>query len=138
MSLKDWILILLGPPGAGKGTQAAHLVDDFGLPYIATGDILRAAVKDGHRLGQEGQGVHGRGRPRARRRDRRRGGPSGSSRATPRDGFVLDGFPRTIPQAEALDRSPRAMGRRLTAVLLIEVPDDVLRPSASPAGASAP
>ena len=61
-------LILLGPPGAGKGTQAERLVDDFDLPYYATGDILRAAVKEGTRAGQGGQGVHGPGRPGARRR----------------------------------------------------------------------
>ena len=118
-------LILLGPPGAGKGTQAAHLVDDFGLPYIATGDILRAAVKDGTALGKKAKEYMDAGdlvpddvivgvvAERLEQGDTR-------------DGFVLDGFPRTIPQAEALDRSLEAMGRRLTAVLLIEVPDDVL------------
>jgi adenylate kinase len=118
-------LILLGPPGAGKGTQAAHLVDDFGLPYIATGDILRAAVKDGTELGKKAKKFMDAGElvpddvivgVVAERLD------AGDTR----DGFVLDGFPRTIPQAQALDRSLEAMGRRLTAVLCIEVPDDVL------------
>jgi adenylate kinase len=118
-------LILLGPPGAGKGTQATHLVDDFGLPYIATGDILRAAVKDGTELGKKAKEYMDAGElvpdevivgVVAERLD------AGDTR----DGFVLDGFPRTIPQAQALDRSLEAMGRRLTAVLCIEVPDDVL------------
>jgi adenylate kinase len=118
-------LILLGPPGAGKGTQAAHLVDDYGLPYIATGDILRAAVKEGTELGQKAKGIMDAGdlvpddiivgivAERLEEDDTR-------------DGFVLDGFPRTIPQAEALDARLGEMGRRLTAALLIEVPDDVL------------
>jgi adenylate kinase len=118
-------LILLGPPGAGKGTQAAHLVEDFGLPYIATGDILRAAVKDGTELGRKAKEFMDAGDlvpddvivgVVAER----------LSEDDTRDGFVLDGFPRTIPQAEALDRRLQEMSRRLTAVLLIEVPDDVL------------
>jgi adenylate kinase len=118
-------LVLLGPPGAGKGTQAAHLIEDFGLPYIATGDILRAAVKDGTELGKKAKEYMDAGdlvpddvivgvvAERLEEDDTR-------------DGFVLDGFPRTIPQAEALDRRLEQMGRRLNAALLIEVPDDVL------------
>jgi len=118
-------LILIGPPGAGKGTQAAHLVEDFGLPYIATGDILRAAVKDGTDLGKKAKEYMDAGDlvpddvivgVVAERLEEDDTG----------DGFVLDGFPRTIPQAEALDRSLDEMGRRLTAVLCIEVPDEVI------------
>ena len=116
-------LILLGPPGAGKGTQASTLVEDFSLPYIATGDILRAAMKDGTDLGKEAKkyveagelvpddvivGVVA---------ERLHGDDT-------RDGFILDGFPRTIPQAEALDGRLDEMGRHLTAVLLIEAPDE--------------
>jgi adenylate kinase len=118
-------LILLGPPGAGKGTQAAHLVEDFGLPYIATGDILRAAVKEGTDLGNKAKEYMDRGDLVP---DDVIVGVVGErlEEDDTRDGFVLDGFPRTIPQAQALDRRLDEMGRRLTAVLLIEVPDDVI------------
>ncbi|HEX2072079.1 MAG TPA: adenylate kinase [Thermoleophilaceae bacterium] len=118
-------LILLGPPGAGKGTQAERLVEDFDLPYYATGDILRAAVKEGTGLGREAKQYMDRGDlvpddvicgVIAERID--------SPEAL--DGFLLDGFPRTLPQAEALERSLDPLGRRLTAVLSIEVTDDEL------------
>lgn len=116
-------LILVGPPGAGKGTQAERLVEDFELPYYATGDILRAAVKEGTELGRRAQEFMDRGDlvpddvicgVIMERID--------SSEAL--DGFLLDGFPRTIPQAEELERSLEALGRRLTAVLAIDVPDE--------------
>ena len=99
-------LILLGPPGAGKGTQAERLVADFDLPYYATGDILRAAVKEESELGKEAKEYMDRGdlvpddvicRVVVERIDR----------PEARDGFVLDGFPRTIPQAEELGRRAR-------------------------------
>jgi adenylate kinase len=116
-------LILLGPPGAGKGTQADRLVEDFDLPYYATGDILRRAVKEGTELGSEAKQYMDRGDlvpdevicgVIAERID--------SQEAL--DGFLLDGFPRTLPQAEALEQSLDPLGRRLTAVLSIDVDDD--------------
>jgi len=116
-------LILLGPPGAGKGTQAARLRDDFDLPYYATGDILRAAVKEESELGEEAKSYMDKGdlvpddlicRVVVERVD--------SEEA--RDGFILDGFPRTEPQAEALDQALSGLGRRLTATLLIDASDD--------------
>jgi len=116
-------LILLGPPGAGKGTQAERLVADFDLPYYATGDILRAAVKEESELGKEAKEYMDRGdlvpdevmcRVVVERIDR----------PEARDGFVLDGFPRTIPQAEELGEALDNLGRHLTAVLLIDAPDE--------------
>ena len=116
-------LILLGPPGAGKGTQAERLVADFDLPYYATGDILRAAVKEETELGKEAKEYMDRGdlvpdevicRVVVERIDR----------PEARDGFVLDGFPRTIPQADELGEALDKLGRHLTAVLLIDAPDE--------------
>jgi adenylate kinase len=116
-------LVLLGPPGAGKGTQAERLVEDFDLPYYATGDILRAAVKDGSELGKEAKDYMDKGdlvpdelicRVIMERID--------SPEAA--DGFLLDGFPRTIKQAEVLEEALQNRDRRLTAALLVEVDDD--------------
>jgi adenylate kinase len=116
-------LILLGPPGAGKGTQAERLVDDFDLPYYATGDILRQAVKDETDLGKEAKEYMDRGdlvpdelivRVIEDRLD--------SDEA--QDGFILDGFPRTVPQAEALQAALDRLGRSLTAALLVDASDD--------------
>lgn len=116
-------LILLGPPGAGKGTQAERLRADFDVPYYATGDILRAAVKEGTELGREAQEYMDRGdlvpddliiRAIMDRVD--------SPEA--RDGFILDGFPRTVKQADALGSAIEALGRRLTAALSLEAPDE--------------
>jgi adenylate kinase len=116
-------LILLGPPGAGKGTQAERLVDDFDLPYYATGDILRAAVKEGSDLGKEAKGYMDKGdlvpdelicRVIMERIDK----PEAA------DGFLLDGFPRTTKQAEVLEDALQKRDRRLTAALLVDVDDD--------------
>ena len=118
-------LILFGPPGAGKGTQAERLQRDFQLPYIATGNMLRENVEEGTDLGKEAQRYMDKGdlvpddvivemvAERLQQEDAQ-------------DGFILDGFPRTVPQAEALDKQLSDLGRRITAVLLLDVPDDEL------------
>ena len=118
-------LILFGPPGAGKGTQAARLQEDFRLPYVATGDILRAAVKDGTELGVKAKKFMDAGELVPDDLvidlivDR-----IGADDA--RDGFILDGFPRTRAQADALGEAFDRLGRRITAVLLFDVPDEDL------------
>jgi adenylate kinase len=116
-------LILLGPPGAGKGTQAERLTDDFNLPYVATGNILRRAVADETPLGKEVKTFMDAGQLVP---DEVITGVILESleQADARDGFILDGFPRTIPQAEALDRGMADHDRTLTAVILVDVPDD--------------
>ena len=116
-------LILLGPPGSGKGTQAETLQEDFRLPYYATGDILRAAVKEGTELGGKAKEYMDRGDLVP---DDVIIGVIGerveSKEAS--DGFILDGFPRTVPQAEALAEEMERLGRQITAVVLIGVSDD--------------
>jgi adenylate kinase len=116
-------LVLLGPPGAGKGTQAERLIEDFKLPYYSTGNILREAVEKGTELGTQAKEYMDSGElvpdllicnVIAQRFD------SGEAD----DGFLLDGFPRTIGQAEMLAEALEERGRSLTAVVLIEVPDD--------------
>lgn len=116
-------LVLLGPPGSGKGTQGERLQTDLDLAYYATGNILRAAVAEGSALGVEAKGYMDRG-------DlvpddlmiamiiERVEGPEAA------DGFILDGFPRTVPQAEALEEALAGLGKRLTAALLIDVSDE--------------
>lgn len=115
-------LVLLGPPGAGKGTQAARLRKDFALPYIATGDLLREHRQQGSELGQEAS----------------RYMESGALvpdalvirmildkiEAEGADGFLLDGFPRTVEQADALGAEMASLGRRLTASLLVDAADE--------------
>ena len=116
-------LVLLGPPGSGKGTQGERLQADLELPYWATGDILRAAVREGTELGQAAKEYMDRGDLVP---DEVIVGMIGqridSDEAA--DGFILDGFPRTAPQAEALASKLAELGRELTAVLLIDVADD--------------
>jgi adenylate kinase len=114
-------IVLLGAPGAGKGTQAARMVEEFGLPHISTGDIFRKAVGDGTPLGLEAKRYMDAGelvpdevtigivRERLARPDCEAG-------------FILDGFPRTVPQADALGVALASMGRALDAVVLVDVP----------------
>jgi adenylate kinase len=116
-------LILMGPPGAGKGTQAERLKSDFQLPFISTGDMLRTNVTEQTDLGKQAKGFMDAGdlvpddlivaMAAARLQE-----------ADAQDGFILDGFPRTIEQAEALDAQLGKLGRRVTAALLIDVPDE--------------
>ena len=118
-------LILLGPPGAGKGTQAQRLVDAYGIVQLSTGDMLRAAAAAGTPVGLKAKDIMARGElvpddvvveivsQRIDQPDARKG-------------FILDGFPRTVPQAEALDRMLADKGLRLDAVLELKVAEDLL------------
>lgn len=116
-------LILFGPPGSGKGTQGERLQNDLRLPYYATGDILRAAVKEGSELGAKAKAHMDAGDlvPDdliiAVIAERIKGGEAS-------DGFILDGFPRTVPQAEALGEKMGDLGRGISAALMIHVPDE--------------
>jgi len=113
-------IILLGPPGAGKGTQAKKLTGEFSIPQISTGDMLREALKNGTELGKKAKGFMDAGglvpddvvigivKERLAAKDC----------AT---GFILDGFPRTIPQAQALDRVTKELGKEIRFVLSLEV-----------------
>lgn len=118
-------MILVGPPGAGKGTQAARLINSYSIPHISTGDMLRAAVKAGTELGQQADAFM------------KSGGLVPDDlvialvleRISADDcqtGFMLDGFPRTTPQAAALDKAMTDAGIELDAVVLIEVADGLL------------
>ena len=118
-------LILMGPPGAGKGTQAKFVADHFGVPAISTGDIFRANVSQGTPLGVEAKKFMDAGeyvpdvvtnqmvRNRIAEED-----------ADP--GFLLDGYPRTVPQAEVLQGVLKDSGERLDAVVLVQVPEEEL------------
>ncbi len=118
-------LILLGPPGAGKGTQAKRLIERYGIPQISTGDILRAAVRDGTDLGKKAKQYMDAGKlvpdevvigiieERLQEADCAKG-------------FILDGFPRTVAQADALNRVLANLGQAIDHVVSIEVPDEEL------------
>jgi len=115
-------IIMLGPPGSGKGTQAKKLIEKFGIPQISTGDLLREAVKNGTELGKQAKSymdagklvpdevVVGMVKERLSKDDAQRG-------------FILDGFPRTVPQAEALDKTLDQMGKKIDKVVNVDVPD---------------
>jgi adenylate kinase len=121
----DTILVLLGPPGAGKGTQGERLSADLDIPKISTGDVLRTAVRDRTALGREAKGYMDRGALV----------PDGVILGIMRDalaapiaarGAILDGVVRTVPQAEGLQRLLAEAGRALTGVVLFEISDDEL------------
>jgi len=117
--------ILLGPPGAGKGTAAVRLAAELGIPHISTGDMFREAIKAGSELGKLADSCISRGnlvpddvtvgivRDRMGQEDARRG-------------FILDGFPRTIPQAEALDGILAEVGISLDGVILMSAPEEIV------------
>jgi adenylate kinase len=118
-------IILFGPPGAGKGTQAKKLVDVYGIPQISTGDILRANVREGTELGLAAKAYMDKGelvpdevligiiKNRLKEQDCSKG-------------FILDGYPRTVPQADALAVILKEIGKPIDVVLNLEVPDDML------------
>jgi adenylate kinase len=118
-------LILIGPPGAGKGTQAERLQHDFQLPFISTGEMLREHVKQETDLGLQAKSYMDAGDLvpdeliLAMVADRLRAPDA-------QDGFILDGFPRNLEQAAALEKQLSELGRRVTAALLIDVPDEEL------------
>jgi len=118
-------IILLGPPGAGKGTQARQLEEKYGMVQLATGDMLRAAIKKGEPLGQEAKAIVEAGKLvpdelMIRLIESRIDQPACAK------GFILDGFPRTVPQAEALDKMLSAKGKKLDSVIELKVNEDEL------------
>lgn len=123
--MSQFNLVLLGPPGAGKGTQAGRIVAEYGIPHISTGDILRGAVKNGTAMGLEAKKYMDAGnlvpdsvvigivKDRLQEPDTAKG-------------FLMDGFPRTIPQAEALDKALDDLDRAITKVVVILVDEEDL------------
>jgi adenylate kinase len=118
-------IVLLGPPGAGKGTQAELLAGQLGVPAISTGDMLRQAVASGTELGRKVQGIMASGAlvDDATMADVVK---DRLAQADARQGFLLDGYPRTLPQAHTLEGILSAGGRELDAVVLVEVPEEEL------------
>ena len=118
-------IVLLGPPGAGKGTQAELLAGQLGVPAISTGDMLRQAVSSGTELGGKVQGIMASGAlvDDATMADVVK---DRLAKADARQGFLLDGYPRTLPQAKTLEGILTEAGQELDAVLLVEVPEEEL------------
>jgi adenylate kinase len=119
-------LLIFGPQGAGKGTQAARIAAEYGIPHVSTGDMLREAVARQTELGRQAKPIMERGdlvpdELMVALIRERLGEPDAA------EGFVLDGFPRTLAQAEALDAMLREIGRDLDAVLVLEASDAVVR-----------
>lgn len=118
-------IILLGPPGAGKGTQAETLVNTLSVPHISTGDMFRKAIKEQTQLGMQAKSFMDQGKLVPDEvtigivRER-------LAQADCKEGFLLDGFPRTVPQAEALDNILTELNTAMDAVISIEVPNDIL------------
>ena len=118
-------LVLLGPPGSGKGTQAARLKDHLQVPHISTGDLLRAEVAAGSKLGLEAKEVMARGDLVSDAillgmlEDR-------FSRDDTRNGFILDGYPRNLAQADALGKLLQRIGQKFDAAVQLDVPNDLL------------
>jgi adenylate kinase len=117
-------LLLFGPQGAGKGTQAARIAAEYGIPHVSTGDMLREAVAGETELGRQAKPIMERGdlvpdELMVALIRERLGEPDAA------EGFVLDGFPRTLAQAEALDAMLREIERSLTVVLFLDVPEEV-------------
>ena len=120
-------IIMLGAPGAGKGTQAKQIADKYSIPHISTGDIFRANIKNGTELGQKAKKYMDQGllvpdeltcdlvMDRIGQEDCK-------------NGFVLDGFPRTIPQAEALDAALVKIGQKMDFAVDVDVPDENRKP----------
>jgi adenylate kinase len=119
------ILILLGPPGAGKGTQAKLLVAELGVPHISTGDMFRDHIARNTQLGQQVKAITAAGQlvpdevTNALVKDR-------LSRADVTKGFILDGYPRTVPQAQYLDGLLRSLGRKLDRVVSYSVAEEMV------------
>ncbi len=123
--MSQFNLILLGAPGAGKGTQATRIVDDYGVPHISTGDILRRAVANKTEMGLEAKRFMDAGelvpdsvvigivKDRVQEPDTEKG-------------FLMDGFPRTIPQAEALDKALEGLGRAVSKVIVLLVDEELI------------
>src|SRR5438067_654323 len=123
-------LILLGPPGAGKGTQAKRLAQTHGLVQLATGDMVRAAIASGSELGRRVKAIYDAGQlvPDGiiiQMIAERIGQPDSAVHGA-KGGFILDGFPRTVPQAEALDAMLAEHGQALDYVILMEVDEAAL------------
>lgn len=118
-------IMLFGAPGAGKGTQAKFLIEKYGIPQISTGDILRAAIKEGTPMGLEAKKVMDEGKLVSDAiivgiiKDR-------LAQEDCKKGFILDGFPRTIAQAEALEKLMNEMGIKLDKVISLNVPDELI------------